>query len=191
MNKSIGSMIMATSVLLGSCAGNGNDASNSTVETKDLIGRSEINVTDGRMTPEALWAFGRIGGVSVSPDAKKLVYTVGYYSVPQDKGNREVFVMNADGSENTQITKTPFSEGNTVWFKNGTKIAFLSSESGSSQVWEMNPDGTGRKLLSNYDGNIEGFAFSPDEKRFFSFLKLKLFHQQRINIQTWIKLQDL
>ena len=166
-------MIMATSVLLGSCAGNGNDASNSTVETKDLIGRSEINVTDGRMTPEALWAFGRIGGVSVSPDAKKLVYTVGYYSVPQDKGNREVFVMNADGSENTQITKTPFSEGNTVWFKNGTKIAFLSSESGSSQVWEMNPDGTGRKLLSNYDGNIEGFAFSPDEKKILFISQVK------------------
>lgn len=173
MNKSIGSMIMATSVLLGSCAGNGNDASNSTVETKDLIGRSEINVTDGRMTPEALWAFGRIGGVSVSPDAKKLVYTVGYYSVPQDKGNREVFVMNADGSENTQITKTPFSEGNTVWFKNGTKIAFLSSESGSSQVWEMNPDGTGRKQLSNYDGNIEGFAFSPDEKKILFISQVK------------------
>ncbi|MDY3069712.1 MAG: S9 family peptidase [Parabacteroides sp.] len=173
MNKSIGSMIMATSMLLGSCAGNGNDASNSTVETKDLIGRSEINVTDGRMTPEALWAFGRIGGVSVSPDAKKLVYTVGYYSVPQDKGNREVFVMNADGSENTQITKTPFSEGNTVWFKNGTKIAFLSSESGSSQVWEMNPDGTGRKQLSNYDGNIEGFAFSPDEKKILFISQVK------------------
>ena len=173
MNKSIGSMIMATSVLLGSCAGNGNDASNSTVETKDLIGRSEINVTDGRMTTEALWAFGRIGGVSVSPDAKKLVYTVGYYSVPQDKGNREVFVMNADGSENTQITKTPFSEGNTVWFKNGTKIAFLSSESGSSQVWEMNPDGTGRKQLSNYDGNIEGFAFSPDEKKILFISQVK------------------
>ena len=166
-------MIMATSVLLGSCAGNGNDASNSTVETKDLIGRSEINVIDGRMTPEALWAFGRIGGVSVSPDAKKLVYTVGYYSVPQDKGNREVFVMNADGSENTQITKTPFSEGNTVWFKNGTKIAFLSSESGSSQVWEMNPDGTGRKQLSNYDGNIEGFAFSPDEKKILFISQVK------------------
>ncbi len=166
-------MIMATSVLLGSCAGNGNDASNSAVEAKDLIGRSEINVTDGRMTPEALWAFGRIGGVSVSPDAKKLVYTVGYYSVPQDKGNREVFVMNADGSENTQITKTPFSEGNTVWFKNGTKIAFLSSESGSSQVWEMNPDGTGRKQLSNYDGNIEGFAFSPDEKKILFISQVK------------------
>lgn len=173
MNKSIGSMIMSTSVLLGSCAGNGNDASNSAIEAKDLIGRSEINVTDGRMTPEALWAFGRIGGVSVSPDAKKLVYTVGYYSVPQDKGNREVFVMNADGSENTQITKTPFSEGNTVWFKNGTKIAFLSSESGSSQVWEMNPDGTGRKQLSNYDGNIEGFAFSPDEKKILFISQVK------------------
>ena len=29
----------------------------------------------------------------------------------------------------------------------------------------MNPDGTGRKQLSDYDGDIEGFAFSPDEKK--------------------------
>ena len=29
----------------------------------------------------------------------------------------------------------------------------------------MNPDGTDRKRLSDYDKDIEGFAFSPDEKR--------------------------
>ena len=40
----------------------------------------------------------------------------------------------------------------------------LCNESGSSQLWEMNPDGTDRKRLSDYDKDIEGFAFSPDEK---------------------------
>lgn len=117
------------------------------------------------MTPEALWAMGRIGGMNVSPDGQKVVYTVAYYSVPLNTSNREVFVMNADGSDNKQITHTPFSENEATWIKEGTKIAFLSGESGSSQLWEMNPDGTDRKQLSNYDGDIEGFAFSPDEKK--------------------------
>lgn len=160
---------MATTVLLGACE-NGT-VKNSTDE--NLIGRSEIQVTDGRMTPEALWAMGRIGGYSLSPNGKKIVYTVSYYSVEQDKGNSEVFVMNADGSDNQQITHTPFSESGVAWIKGGSKIAFLCGEGGSSQVWEMNPDGTDRRKLSEYNGNIEGFAFSPDEKKVVFIAQIK------------------
>lgn len=76
--------------------------------------------------------------MNVSPDGKRVVYTVAYYSVPENKSNREVFVMNADGSDNKQITKTGFAENEAVWIKGGTKIAFLCNESGSSQLWEMN-----------------------------------------------------
>lgn len=159
-------MMVATSILLGSCQSSEvKDAKTDPVETKPVIGRSDIKIEDGRMTPEALWAMGRIGGVQVSPDARKVVYSVAYYSVPENKSNREIFVMNADGSENQQITRTPFSENEAKWIKGGLKIAFLSSESGSSQLWVMNPDGSDRKQISNYDGNIEGFAFSPDEKK--------------------------
>lgn len=157
-------MIMATSLLLGVC----NPATDVNVKEtgdKNLIGKSDIRIKDGRMTPEALWAMGRIGGMNVSPDGKRVVYTVAYYSVPENKSNREVFVMNADGSDNKQITKTGFAENEAVWIKGGTKIAFLCNESGSSQLWEMNPDGTDRKRLSDYDKDIEGFAFSPDEKK--------------------------
>ena len=157
-------MIMATSLLLGAC----NPATDVNVKEtgdKNLIGKSDIRIKDGRMTPEALWAMGRIGGMNVSPDGKRVVYTVAYYSVPENKSNREVFVMNADGSDNKQITKTGFAENEAVGIKRGTKIAFLCNESGSSQLWEMNPDGTDRKRLSDYDKDIEGFAFSPDEKK--------------------------
>ena len=157
-------MIMATSLLLGAC----NPATDVNVKEtgdKNLIGKSDIRIKDGRMTPEALWAMGRIGGMNVSQKKKKVVYTVAYYSVPENKSNREVFVMNADGSDNKQITKTGFAENEAVWIKGGTKIAFLCNESGSSQLWEMNPDGTDRKRLSDYDKDIEGFAFSPDEKK--------------------------
>ena len=156
--------MMATSLLVASCnAGTGKDAESSAAGP--VIGKSDIKIENGRMTPEALWAFGRIGGMSVSPDGKKVAYTVSYYSVAENKGNSEVYVMNADGSENRRITETPFSESNVAWIKGGSKIAFLCAEGGSSQLWEMNPDGTGRKRLSNYEKDIEGFAFSPDETK--------------------------
>ena len=153
-------MMMATSMLLGACTANSGDGTTGKAQTDGtLIGRSTIKIADGRMTPEALWAFGRIGDYQVSPDGQLIVYTVGYYSVPQDKSNREVFVMNSDGTNNRQITTTPYGENNVAWIKGGSKIAFLSSEGGSSQIWEMNPDGSGRQQLSHYEGDIEGFLF--------------------------------
>lgn len=155
---------MASSLLLSAC-GMDSKVKENAVDSKEIIGKSDIKLSEDRLTPEALWAMGRIGGMSVSPDGKKIVYSVAYYSVPQNRSNREVFVMNSDGSDNKQITRTPFSENGAVWIKDGSKIAFLSSESGSSQIWEMNPDGTGRKQLSNTDKDIEGFAFSPDESK--------------------------
>ena len=155
-------LIMSAAMTLAACTGGNQSTENNGDE---LIGRTtQLNITNKRMTPEALWAMGRIGGMVVSKDGSQVAYTVSYYSVPQNKSNTEVFVMNADGSNNQQITHTPKGESNLMWTNDG-KLRFLSSESGSSQIWEMNADGSGRKQLTNYDGDIEGFSFSPDEQQ--------------------------
>ena len=138
-----------------------------------MIGRSDIRIEGGRLTPEALWAMGRISGVAPSPDAAKIAYTVSYYSVPQNKSNTDVFVMNSDGLSNTKLTTTPYIESQPAWIKNGQKLAYLSNESGTSQVWEMNPDGTDRHPLTNYADGIEGFAFSPDGQKLLFISQVK------------------
>ena len=68
MNKSIGTMVMATSLLFGACSGDGKTCDRATQQkgnTENVIGRSDIKVKDGRMTPEVLWAMGRIGGTGM------------------------------------------------------------------------------------------------------------------------------
>lgn len=153
--------IMATALFLASC--NGTKLEKSTDSDAPIIGRQadfKVN-NNGRMTPEALWAMGRIGDYQVSADGQRIVYTVAYYSVEENKSHRVIYVMNANGTNNTLLTTTAQSESNPVWIKGDTKIAFLCGQSGSSQIWEMNPDGTGRRQISNFDGNIEGFTPSP------------------------------
>ena len=57
-------MVMATSLLFGACSGDGKTCDRATQQkgnTENVIGRSDIKVKDGRMTPEVLWAMGRIG----------------------------------------------------------------------------------------------------------------------------------
>ncbi|AVM58901.1 peptidase S9 [Bacteroides heparinolyticus] len=161
---------MSAAMTLASCGGTKNAGGQ---DASTLIRRSDIKIEGRRMTPEALWAMGRIGSVAVSTDEKQIAYTVSYYSVPQNKSNSEVFVMDADGSANTQITQSTWKEAQPVWFKDGKKLAFLSSESGSNQVWEMNPNGTERKQLTQYDGDIEGFSFSPDGKKLLFIAQVK------------------
>ena len=169
MKRSI--VIMATMAIAG-LATAGNNAA--TPEETAIIGKSTIKIEGGVMTPEALWAMGRIGEVCVSPDSKNIVYGVSYYSVEKNKSHHTLNIMDANGGNDTKLTTTASNETSAAWIKNGTKIAYLSNASGSSQVWEMNPDGTERKQLTNDASDIEGFLFSPDETKVILVKRVKI-----------------
>lgn len=158
-------MIMATSVLFGACT----EGEKKNEPSAPLIGKTAIQVPNGVMTPEVLHSMARVSDAKLSPDGKQVLYGVTFMSIEQNKGNRELFVMNVDGSEKTQITATPQSEQNAVWIKGGDEIAFLSNEGGSAQIWVMNADGTNRRKVSNHEGGINGFVLSPDETQVLYF----------------------
>ena len=123
------------------------------------IGKQNIKLTSDLMTPEALWAMGRISSAEASADGKQIVYQVGYYSVKANKSQQKIAVINADGTGNTTLTTGSKSETDPTWL-NG-KIAFLSG----GQIWTMNADGSDRKQISKTSKDIEGFKFSPDGKQ--------------------------
>ena len=170
MNRNFMTMTAAMMMVTSACVGPEKAAQ----AEGPIIGKQEITVKEGRMTPETLWAMGRIGSSAVSPDGKRIAYTVSYYSVKENKSHLVIYVMNADGSDNRLLTTTAASEGEPAWIKNGSKIAFLAADAnGNSQVWEMNPDGSGRKQLSDYAGGIDGFRFSPDESKLLFISQVK------------------
>lgn len=134
-------------------------------EPAEVIGKASPVIENGVMTPEVLYSFGRVGDVAVSPDRSRILYQVSYVSIPYNRTNAELFVMNSDGSGKKQLTETNFRESHPRWIENGERIAFLSNESGSSQLWTMNTDGGDKKQLSDVEGGIDGFIFSPDEAK--------------------------
>ena len=123
------------------------------------IGKSNIKLKSRMMTPEALWAMGRISAAEPSADGKQIVYQVGYYSVKANKSQQKICIINADGTGNTTLTTGSKSETNPTWYQG--KIAFLCG----GQIWTMNTDGSDRKQISNTSKDIEGFQFSPDGKK--------------------------
>lgn len=132
---------------------------------QDMIQKNNITLKSDLMTPEALWAMGRIGGAQASPDGSQVVYQVSYYSVKANKSHTMLFVQSAKPSKNiiapTQLTTDAKNETDAAWIENGKKIAFLRD----GQIWKMNPDGTNRVQLTNSKIDIEGFKFSPNGQR--------------------------
>jgi dipeptidyl aminopeptidase/acylaminoacyl peptidase len=129
-----------------------------------IIDKPDYQPESDRLTPEGLWAMGRLSDAQVSPDGKTIIYGVTYYSIDQNKGNRDLYAINADGTNPRRLTKTPGGEYNAIWRPDGKKIGFLSAQSGSMQIWEMNPDGTDRKQISNIEDGVTGFKYAPDQK---------------------------
>ena len=126
----------------------------------EVIGKQNIKLTSRMMTPEALWAMGRIGTVEASPDGRQVVYQVGYYSVKQNKSHQVICVMNSDGTKKRQLTTSSKNETDPTWL-NAETIAFTTG----GEIWAMNADGTNRRQLSKTDGKVEGFKFSPDRQK--------------------------
>ena len=151
MKKTLIFVVAAALLLVG-----GNKAK---AEESVKIGKQNITVKDGRMTPEALWAMGRIGAAEASADGRQIVYQVGYYSVKANKSQQKLCIINADGTEQQTLTTGTKSETDPTWHKG--RIAFLTG----GQIWTMNADGTDRKQLSKTTKDIEGFKFSPDGKK--------------------------
>ena len=96
------------------------------------------------------------GSPAWSPDGKRLAF----YS--ERDGNPEIYVMNADGSGVTRLTRTSADEGYPAWSPDGRTISFDSDRGGSFDVFAMNPDGTNVRALTSDPARDVSATWSPD-----------------------------
>ncbi len=128
----------------------------------------------GVMTPELLWKLGRVSEAQLSLDGKQILFGITYYDLKANKGNRDLYIVGVNGGNPIKITDFKGSEFNGIWRPDGKKIGFLSAEGGSVQIWEMNPDGSGKIKISNIEEGINGFSYSPDMKNILYIKDIKL-----------------
>lgn len=134
-------------------------------EEKGFIGKSEIRVKDGKMTPEVLLAFGRLSDPQVSPDGKKLLYGVSYNSIEENRSCRNLYISNLDGSDAHLATSSGKSISNARWSADGKKVAYLMG--GQIYIAKVRKDGTlekGKKV-SDIAAGIGEFKLSPDQSQ--------------------------
>ena len=125
------------------------------------IGQSEIKIENGVMTPEVLLALGRISDPQLSPDGSRILYGVSYTSVEQNRSCRNLFAMDADGSNPVQLTRYSKSVSNARWAPDGKSVYFLMD----GQLWQAAYGGKrlgARRCLSDIPAGISEFKLSPD-----------------------------
>ena len=91
------------------------------------------------LTPKPVGAY---AAPAWSPDGRKLAF------VSDRDGNSEVYVMNANGSGQRNLTRNPAFDADPAWSPDGRKIAFVSNRDGSYGVYVMNADGSGQRRLA-------------------------------------------
>jgi Tol biopolymer transport system component len=79
--------------------------------------------------------------------------------------NGDLYVVNADGTGTTRLTRHPAEEFDPAWSPAGKKIAFSRFVGRAYQVFLMNPDGSGATQLTRGDGAASDAAWSPGGRR--------------------------
>lgn len=80
----------------------------------------------------------------------------------RDGNTAEIYVMNADGSNQTRLTNNAFTDSLPAFRPDGQKIVFFSDRTGNDQIFTMNPDGSSVTQLTNNALENAQPSYSPD-----------------------------
>lgn len=101
------------------------------------------------LAPNAKW-------VSWSPDGTRLAFESGR------TGNREIFVVDADGGNVVQLTDDPAADSAPAWSPDGARIVFSSNRGDNVDVYVMKTNGGGLRRLTEDPAGDYNPAWSPD-----------------------------
>lgn len=99
----------------------------------------------------------RISELSWSPDGKRILF--------ESMDTHEIYVVDADGSNLTQLTDDPAYDFSPVWSPDGRQISFNSNRSGNFQIYLMEADGSNVICVTNDSFNSFFPTWSPDGSR--------------------------
>jgi dipeptidyl aminopeptidase/acylaminoacyl peptidase len=110
-------------------------------------------------------AMDRISDPQVSPDGKTVVFVVRVTDLAANRGLTDLWLVGTDGTGLRRLTSHSASDVNPRWSPDGKTIYFLSTRSGSSQIWQIAFGGGEATQVTNVPLDAGSFRVSPDGSR--------------------------
>ena len=133
-------------------------------EGKAPITKPQITIEGGRLTPEGLWAMGRIGSVVSDIETGWVAYTVSYYSVEENRSTTWIRICNPYAVESQKSKERPadskpevideFVGSEPAWFGNSGVLAYIRG----GKLYLRNNK---KDIAVEGTEDIEGFLLSP------------------------------
>jgi len=112
-----------------------------------------------------LVAFDRLSDPRVSPDGRSVVFTVSSLDMAANKRRSDLWLVGTDGKGLRQLTRDAAANTSGAWSADGSTVFFLSTRSGSSQVWQLPLSGGEAQPLTALPLDVENFVLSRDGRR--------------------------
>ena len=161
-------IFMATLALLATACQTDQD------NDKAPITKPQITINGGRLTPEALWAMGRINSVHPDEQSGRIAYTISYYSVEENRSTSWIRVCQHTSSTdslspNSLKTIDEFVGHSPAWHKG--QLCYIN---GDGKVAIRGDKAKGDKaVLTGFEHDIEGFLLSPQGDKIILIAQVK------------------
>lgn len=106
-------------------------------------------------------AMDRVSDPQVSPDGKWIVFTLRKTDLDANRGRTDLWLVDGEGKNLRQLTSHPAGDFNPRWSSCGKYIWFLSTRSGSSQVWRISLGGGEAQQITDLPLDVGNLVVSP------------------------------
>ncbi len=115
-------------------------------------------------TAEDLMRLKRITDPQVSPDGRYVAYVLRETDIEADTGRTDIWLLDLTHPQSTphRLTTHPANDSSPRWAPDSRTIYFLSSRSGTSQVWRLSLDGGEATRVTEYPLSIGALKVAPN-----------------------------
>jgi dipeptidyl aminopeptidase/acylaminoacyl peptidase len=114
------------------------------------------------LTATDLNLMARVSEPQVSPDGRHVVYVQRETDLAANRGRSDLWLVEVDGghSKPRRLTQHSSNDTHPRWSVDGTSIYFLSSRTGSQQIWRLPMAGGEALQITDYPLDVTTFRFS-------------------------------
>ncbi len=109
-------------------------------------------------------AMQRISEARVSPDGGRVAFTLRSTDLEANRGRKAVYLARVDGSWQRQLTTSEADDFSPRWSQDGRFLYFLSTRSGSAQVWRLPLEAGEAEPVTRLARDVEAFDLVPGGK---------------------------